>query len=71
MHGFMVLPFFVPHDYTLGETGPEEAKEPGGTRSPPPDSDPFSEMELQKIELVSQDELQQPKMAFATVRQLY
>jgi hypothetical protein len=43
----MVLPFFPPLGYIAAIAGPEETKNLAG-KSPPPDSDPFSDVEFGK-----------------------
>ena len=55
----------------LWNRGSGRGEEPGGARRPPPDSDPFSEVNFEKISLVSQGNSWQPKMAVVSVRQFY
>ena len=41
-----VLPFLFPRCVYLGLQGPEEAKNLAGLNVPPPDSDPFNDVEF-------------------------
>ena len=51
----MVVPFFVPAELMCEIAGPEETKNQRG-RSPPPDSDPFSDAKFGKISHTRQEE---------------
>ena len=55
----MVLPFFPPAVLILLVAGPEGAKNLAG-ESPPPDSNPFSDAEFEKISPVGQDNWYHP-----------
>ena len=61
-----MVPFVSPLGYICASAGPEETKNLAG-RSPPPDSDPFSDAEFEKTPPTFKPIRRNPKMGDAIV----